>query len=101
MEMPKIPKITRKTGFIGAGSISVILLLAYGSVYFKINSRLSKCNLQIEELINLYASPDIDSILAKDASRAKDLFDSLNKNNCKSNEFVKPKYKELYDLLSL
>ena len=94
-------KITRKTGFIGAGSISIILLLAYGAVYFKMNSRLSKCNLHIEELINLYASPDIDSILAKDASRAKELFDSLNKNNCKANEFVKPKYTELYNLLSL
>ena len=101
MEMPKIPKITRKTGLIGAGSVSAILLLVYGSVYFKINSRLSKCNLHIEELINLYASPDIDSILAKDASRAKELFDSLNKNNCKANDFVKPKYTELYNLLSL
>ena len=99
--MLKIPKITRKTGFIGAGSISLILLLAYASIYFKVTSRLSKCNFHIEELISLYASPDVDSILAKDASRAKDLFDSLNKNNCKSNEFVKPKYKELYDLLSL
>lgn len=101
METPKIPNITRKTGFIGAGSISLILLLAYGSVHFKITSRLSKCNLHIEELISLYASPDVDSILAKDASRAKELFDSLNKNNCKANEFVKPKYTELYNLLSL
>ena len=96
----KIPKITRKACLIGVGSIPLILLLAYASIYFKVTSRLSKCNFHIEELISLYASPDVDSILAKDASRAKDLFDSLNKNNCKSNEFVKPKYKKLYDLLS-
>ena len=99
LEVPKIPQITRKTGLITAAFGILILSLTYGAIHFKLGSRLSKCNIDIEELLDLYSSPNIDSILAKDASRAKELFDSLEQEDCKADEFVKPKYTKLYNLL--
>ena len=97
--MPEIPEGIKKKGFIILGAATFLGGSIYAANFFNLSSRLSECNMKIEKLLSLYSSPDIETILAKDASEAKELFDFLEKNNCKKNEFVKAKYKILYELI--
>ena len=97
--MPLTPEATRKFCIILVGESAFAAASIYGSTYFKLSSRLSQCNINIEKLLALYSSPEVEETLAKDASEAKELFDSLEDQDCKKDEFVKAKYKTLYELI--
>ena len=97
--MPEIPKGVKRSGLILLSTAAIIGGSIYSATFFNLSSRLSQCNTNMEKLLALYSSPDIEAILTEDASEAKELFDFLEKKNCKKNEFVKAKYKTLYELI--